>query len=97
MSDRKGSIHEPPSLLRAPTRTKQFVLRCTLLASRATLSVFPNPGPDILFFPMIFPFPLNLAMIIMGGLFIQVVVLALWMVKTFAGLGVISQSPRGPN
>ena len=70
-----------PSLLPTPARTKQFVLRCTLLASRATLSVFPNPSPDILFSPMIVPSQKNLAMIIMGGLFFQMVVLALWMVK----------------
>ena len=60
---------------------KQFVLRCTLLASRATPSVFPNPSQDILFFAVIVPLQKNLAIIIMGGLFIRMAVLALWMVK----------------
>ena len=58
-------------------------------------SDFPNPSPDIHIFPMIVPLQKNRAMIIMGGLFIQMVVLALWMVKTFAGWSVISRSPRG--
>ena len=65
----------------ASTRTKQFVLRCTLLASRTTLSDFPNPSPGVLIFPMIVSLQGNWAMIFMGGLSIQMVVLALWMVK----------------
>ena len=40
---------------------------------------------------------LNLAMTIVGGLFVQMVVPVLWMVKTVAGWGVISRSPRGQN
>ena len=36
---------------------------------------------DLGFFPMIVPLQKNLAMIIMGGLFIQMVVLALWIAK----------------
>ena len=40
-----------------------------------------KPKSRYRFFPMIVPLQKNLAKIFMGGLFIQMVVLALWMVK----------------
>ena len=45
----------------------------------------PNPKPDILFFPMLVPSHVKEAMIIVGGLFIQMVVLALLMVNPLLG------------
>ena len=44
---------------------------------------------------MLVPLHVKEAMIIVGGLFILVVVLALLMVKTLAGWSVISRSPLG--
>ena len=46
-------------------------------------------------FPMIVQLQENLAMIIMGGLSLQMVVLASLMVKSFLDGGVISRSPHG--
>ena len=43
------------SLLLTTSRTKQFVFRCTFLASRTTLSDFPSPSPGIHTFPMTVP------------------------------------------
>ena len=59
-----------------------FCLAMHPLGVRTTLSDFPNPSPGILTFPMIVPLQENLAMIIMGGLLKQMVVLASLMVES---------------
>ena len=51
-------------------------------ASRKTLSDFPIPSPGIHIFPTIVALQENKAMIIMDGLSIQMVVLALLLVKS---------------
>ena len=70
------------SLLPTPTRIKQRVLHNTSLASRTTPSGFPDPSPGIHAVPMIVPQHVKEAMIIMGGLFTQMEVLTLLMVKS---------------
>ena len=45
------------------------------------ISVSRSPKPDIRIFPMLVPQHVKEAMIIVGGLFIQMEVLASWMVK----------------
>ena len=59
------------------TRTQQD----TCLQSRTRTSAYQSSKPDIRIFPILVPQHVKEAMIIVGGLFVQVVVLASLMVK----------------
>ena len=63
------------------THIRKLVSQDTYLLFRTKISVYLSSKPDIRIFPMIVPQHVQEAMISEDGLFIQMVVLASWMVK----------------
>ena len=91
----KGSIHDRHHSCLRPRAPNTFVLRGTLLASRTTLSVFPNPSPDILFFPMNRSITKELGHDYRGWAIYNDGSTRVVDGETFAGWGVLSRSPHG--